>query len=559
MYSLGVIFFEMNYPPMLGMQRAQVMEALRKPDISLPADFDTQERSAQTAIILSLMTHVPKDRPSSAELIKSGQLPMEMESDSIRRALAGIADPASQYYDKMLETLFARQVEPAKDFAWDMTQAAGNINGSRVGRDLASSIDLMPRQLAREALMAIFRRHGAVESPRSVMLYPRSTRYNGTSAVEVLNRNGLVLQLPYDLLTGHARMLAKQTGGTLSASMAQRTYCFGDVFRDRKDGGQPLMFGEVDFDIVTNDTLDMALKEAEVLKVIDEIIATFPALSSKLMCFHLGHSDLLNIIFDYCGVEASAKKPAAEVLSKLNIRSFTWQKLRGELRSPVVGVSATSVDELGRFDFRGRLTNIIIELKQTFLFLCAPLISIPDTPTKAFARLKTLFEGSESYQKAAPTIAHLKEVYEYTKRLGLVTKTYVMPLLSLNEAFYPGGILFSCLYDKKVKDVFAAGGRYDGLIREHRPRIGGRIEERHAVGFALNWERQLAQVPKTTGKAFLKKGEVEETSGLLNAKRVSLFTAPNTIILRLPDTKFLVALLTTRSAMSSSRVLTQSF
>jgi eukaryotic translation initiation factor 2-alpha kinase 4 len=135
-----------------------------------------------------------------------------------------------------------------------------------------------------------------------------------------------------------------------------------------------------------------------------------------------------------------------------------------------------------------------------------------------------LFEGTELYQKAAPTIAHLKEVYEYSKRFGIATKIYVMPLLSLNEAFFPGGILFSCLHDKKMKDVFAAGGRYDGLIREHRPRIGGRLEERHAVGFALNWEKQLAQAPKPMGKAFLKKAE-EEVQGLFGTKRVRPYEA----------------------------------
>ena len=55
------------------------------------------------------------------------------------------------------------------------------------------------------------------------------------------------------------------------------------------------MFGEVDFDIVSTDTLDLALKEAEVIKVLDEIVTTFPSLSSTQMCFHLGHSQLLQL------------------------------------------------------------------------------------------------------------------------------------------------------------------------------------------------------------------------------------------------------------------------
>lgn len=125
------------------------------------------------------------------------------------------------------------------------------------------------------------------------------------------------------------------------------------------------------------------------------------------------------------------------------------------------------------------------------------------------------------YQRASPTIAHLKEVAEYAKRLGVNTKLYINPLNSLKESFFSGGILFSCLYVKKLKDIFAAGGRYDSLIKEQRPKIGGHMDERHAVGFSLAWER-LAKLPKAGNKAFLKRGEAEEFSSLFTGRRVSL-------------------------------------
>ena len=151
------------------------------------------------------------------------------------------------------------------------------------------------------------------------------------------------------------------------------------------------------------------------------------------------------------------------------------------------------------------------------------MLTVTDTPSKAFTKLKSLFEGTDLYQRASSTLAHLREVYEYAKRLGVTSKIYVNPLNSLKESFYTGGILFSCLYDKKIKDVFAAGGRYDSLIREHRPRIGGHFEERHAVGFNLAWER-LARVPKMGGKAFLKKTE-EEAFGIFNVRRCDVLIA----------------------------------
>jgi len=162
-----------------------------------------------------------------------------------------------------------------------------------------------------------------------------------------------------------------------------------------------------------------------------------------------------------------------------------------------------------------------------------------DTPSKAISKLKALLEGTEFYQKVTPTLAHLREVYEYSKRFGVTSKIYICPLSSINEAFFRGGILFACLYDKKVRDVFAAGGRYDSLIKEHRPKIGNRFEERHAVGFSLNWEKQLAkQVPKATGKAFLKKAAEEEAQGIFSAKRVGFFCscskAPTPLLTMVP-------------------------
>jgi translation initiation factor 2-alpha kinase 4 len=100
-------------------------------------------------------------------------------------------------------------------------------------------------------------------------------------------------------------------------------------------------------------------------------------------------------------------------------------------------------------------------------------------------------------------------------------KIYINPLGSLKEKFCKGGVIFSCLYDRKVRVVFAAGGRYDSLIREHRHRTGS--EERHAVGFNLAWEK-MARLPKASAKGFLKKPE-EELQGIWNMKRCDVLVA----------------------------------
>ncbi|TRX96280.1 hypothetical protein FHL15_003004 [Xylaria flabelliformis] len=478
MYSLGIIFFEMCYYSISGMERADKLGKLGQYG-QLPDDFQPGNL-ALADIVQSLVTHDVKARPSSIELLRSGKLPIQMENETTRRALASLTSTSSPYYPKVVSTLFAAPLEPTKDFAWDMSAPC------------PTTAELLHRGIVKEELTSIFRRHGAVEAPRS-SLYPRSSHYSASqNIVQLLDQNGTVVQLPFDLMLGNARLLAKQS----HPPETRRSFTFGQVYRDRHSGGQPQMIGEVDFDITSADTLDLALKEAEVIKVLDEIIETFPSTSS--MCFHLGHSDLLQLIFDYCNIDLSARQAVAESLTKLNIHSFTFQKIRAELRSPLIGISATSIEDLRRFDFR-------------------------DTPTKAFAKLKTLFEGTPLYQQLHATIAHLKGVIEYTKRLGVHAKIYINPLSSIKANFFVGGILFQCLYDKKFKDVFAAGGRYDSLIRAHRPKIGSPGEGPHAVGFSLAWEK-LARLPKSASKIFLKKPE-EEHQGVFNTKRCDVLVA----------------------------------
>ncbi|OTB05744.1 hypothetical protein M426DRAFT_319421 [Hypoxylon sp. CI-4A] len=475
MYSLGIIFFEMCYYPITGMERADKLGKLGNSSI-LPDDFQPGDK-VKPGIVLSLVTHDVKERPSSIELLRSGKLPIQMENETTRRALASLTSTASPYYPKVVSALFSAPTEPTKDYAWDM--ATPN----------PSATELMFKSVVKDELVSVFRRHGAVESPRS-SLYPRSSHYSSNQdVVQLLDQNGTVVQLPFDLMLGNARALAKNT----NCSLVRKSFTFGSVYRDKRNGGQPLMIGEVDFDIVSTNTLDLAFKEAEVIKVLDEIIDSFP--STSPMCFHLGHSDLLQLIFDFCNVDLGARRLAAESLSKLNIHSYTFQKIRAELRSPMIGISATSIEDLKRFDFR-------------------------DTPAKAFAKLKAIFEGSRMYEKLQPTLAHLKDVVEYTKRLGVHAKIYINTLSSIKENFFSGGMLFQCLYDKKFKDVFAAGGRYDSLIKAHRPKIG---EGPHAVGFSLAWEK-LARLPKAGGKTFLKKPE-EEVSGIFNTKRCDVLVA----------------------------------
>lgn len=482
MYSLGIMFFEMWRPEMGGMERAKCLEELRKPYPALPMDFDCD--SAQAGILLSLVTHDPTKRPSAAELLDSPKLPDEMEGDTFRRALAAIADPNTPHYQKMVETLFSTsKVDKAKDFAWDLDEQS------------LSAMQHVHWRIAKETLISIFKTHGAIELSAPI-LYPYSKHYDNRDAVTLLDKTGALLQQPFDQMMGHARLLAKVKNPITGPS-----YSFGKVMRAPKFGGRPAQYDVADFYVVATDALDLSLQEATVLKVVDQIVDTFPALSTDQMAFQVNHSDLLEIIFDFCGIDQSARGPAAEQVSNLytdHTKAISWKSLRIELRSR--GVSATSLDELQRFDFR-----------------------LP--PSKAFAQLKTVFGDTDCYRKAASTIAHLKEVHEFTKLFGVKVRFLITPLQCYNSAFFKGGVMFSCIYDTKLKDVLAGGGRYDSLIKEYRYMpVNGSPSQRHAVGVTFNWIH-LAKVPTRTPKAASKKAGQDRAQNIFNEKLYDVLVA----------------------------------
>lgn len=338
MYSLGVIFFEMCYPLPTGMERDQTLREIREKDHTLPSSFQQSDKVVQGKIIESLLSHTPSERPSAEELLHSGNIPLQVEEETFRRAIVHLlSDPNSPDYKKILSAIFSQSPKRFEDIAWDMD--------SRVS---PAANELLVHGLVKERLTSVFRRHGAVETVRQ-MLFPRSQHYNH-GAVRLLDSSGNLLQLPFDLTLPNARAIPRQDPSL------EKTFAFGTVYREMPHGGEPRTHKEVDFDIVSRSAFDLALKEAEVIKVLDEIIEEFPPLRSSPMCFMINHSDLLQLIMEFCRITPSQVPLVKEIISKLNVGKWTMQKIKSELRSPAIGVASTSLDDLARFDFRGLCT-----------------------------------------------------------------------------------------------------------------------------------------------------------------------------------------------------------
>jgi len=208
------------------------------------------------------------------------------------------------------------------------------------------------------------------------------------------------------------------------------------------------------------------------------------------MCYHINHSRLLDVILQHCDIDSLRWSAVKQTISKLHTGEWSWGKVRHELRGPSIAVAATALDELEQFDFR-------------------------DTWDKALTRLRSILRNTVYLE---PIFAHMRAVTKYLDRLNVRRKIYISPLSSYNEMFYRGNLLFQCLYDQKRRSVFAAGGRYDQLVRDHQP-ITSRKVHVHAVGFQLAWTGLCADLMTYLNKASKTKAEKKSVASLNAAWR----------------------------------------
>lgn len=487
MYSLGIMFFEICYPRMLGQERILELNKIRQKDHRLPPMFHDPEYAVQGEVITSLLSHRPTERPSVAELFRSGKIPEPVEDEKLRKFVASMAESGSPEYHKLVSSLFAQKPNRVQEYAWH-----------REARHPPNADLLLTSNMVRDRVAAVFRRHGAVETKRK-LLFPRSEHYK--TAASLIGTKGTPLQLAYDLTLPNALTLSHEH------APFEKIFAFGNVYRESMLGGEPKEIGEIDFDIVSYTTSDLALKEAETIKVLDEIILEFPPLNSSMLCFHLNHSDLLNLVLDFCKISAKQEMGVKEALSRLNTGNWTFDMIRNELQLST-NISTASLEDLMRFNFRGDLDSV----RQ---------------------KIEAIFGNSDHLDRLGSIFTRVEAVVAYVRRLQVKTKIYIHPLSSYNEKFYRGSILFQCLLEGRRKSLLAVGGRYDALIAEHA--IPTSIEKPRAVGFHLPWDEfnsLMAPDQKRTAKKFLKAEAIESNSSWRPSRCNVLVTSFDPSILR---------------------------
>ncbi|KAI1316493.1 hypothetical protein EDD11_009906 [Mortierella claussenii] len=461
MYSLGIIFFEMCYPLTTGMERAMTLRSLQQPEIIFPKEFPMDKMAAQAQVIRALLNHNLKERPSSLELLQSDLLPPKLEDEYIQECVRTIANPNTPYYHRLMSALFAQNADKHKDYTYD-------FNAENKPYDQFFSLFYGK---VRDQMVNVFRCHAAVELG-TPLLTPKSDLHDSDKkSVALMDSTGGLVQLPYDLTMPFARFICRNGITQL------KRFCFGRAYRENTVGGQPQVVYEVDFDIVHN-THNLMVTDAELIKVVDELLEEFPPFKATNGVFFLiNHTTIVEAIFDNCRIPSEIRPGVYTILGQLGRQYQHMSQVRNHLMS-VYHLPRSVLDELELFDRKGDLETVA-------------------------KTLEDLITAEPMKTKLRDALSELRLLLTYCKNLGVRHRIVFSPLLMYNNQYYKGGMMFQAVDDAKRKNILAAGGRYDSLIQQFRhPVIGGPHRKVYAVGVNLAMQKFISAISQYQSEHF---------------------------------------------------------
>ncbi|CCK71002.1 serine/threonine-protein kinase GCN2 KNAG_0F03410 [Huiozyma naganishii CBS 8797] len=448
MYSLGIIFFEMVYPFSTGMERVNILKNLRSPTVEFPRDFDDTKMKTERKIITLLLDHDPNKRPAARALLNSGWLPVKHQDEVIKEALKSLSNPSSPWQQQVRDSLFTQSYSLSNDILFDNVQSAT----TRFTQVLRSQMT--------EEVVKIFRKHGGIENNAPSRIFPKAPIYSTQNVYEVLDHGGSVLQLQYDLTYPMARYLSKNPPCVSKQFRLQFVYRPPEQL---KSSMEPRKFGEIDFDIVSSSSAQSPFYDAESIKIIDEILTTFPVFEKGNTLFVLNHADILESVFDFSNIDKAQRPLISRMLSQIGFAK-SFKEVKAELKSQL-NIPSISLNDLDLFDF-----------KLDF-----------ETAKRRFHKVMV---DSPYLRKIDESLVHISKVLNFLKPLDVTRNVVISPLSNYNSAFYKGGIMYQAVYDDgSNRSLIAAGGRYDNLISYFaRPSGSKRSSTKRAVGFNLAWE-----------------------------------------------------------------------
>ncbi|KAJ7668466.1 kinase-like domain-containing protein [Mycena polygramma] len=433
MYSLGIVFFEMNYKFSTGSERIAVIENLRQPLVVFPPSWDSL-LTRQRQIITRLLDHDPETRPTALELSQSPLLPARIEDEYFKSALGMMVKPDSPHFQAVLSSLFSQPQPPARRFLYDTES------------DLPEHAAL--NDIVQERLSYIFRLHGAVDM-EPPLLMPVANPEEKNQAI-YMDRYGEIVMMPPNLLVPFARLAAK---GNISRI---KRYHIANVYRENAVAGHPKFQKAALFDIITADlTSGPIAAAAEIIAIANDCLDSFPNLSDSYE-IHISHSSIVRIIFER--IPVALRPSVLEIIS--HSKSSPSQKRALLLRNGLLRSTADELEALADTD--DDMDELLTKLD------------------KVSPALTTLLR---------PIVDEVKETIQYANLTGVARPISFHPLMLGNHhSHFKDGVLIEVVRKNKRADVLAAGGRYDALITDQAT-PGQKLEPICAMGLQIAVEK----------------------------------------------------------------------
>ncbi|KAH6903402.1 other/PEK/GCN2 protein kinase [Coprinopsis sp. MPI-PUGE-AT-0042] len=440
MYSLGIVFFEMNYRFTTGSERIVVLEELRRPGIFFPASWDPH-RTRQKEIITWLLQHDPEKRPTAVDLSQSPLLPPRVEDEYFNEALTMIAKPDTPHYQTVLSLLFNRPTKASRGFLYD--------------KDLERPEYLALADAVQERLASLFKLHGAINVD-PLLLMPVVETDDEKSYATFIDRMGNLVSLPNNLLVPFARLAANGNNKRI------KRYHIGNIYRPNPVAGHPLVGKAAVFDIITQDMeYGPIAAGAEIISLANDILNAFPNLGNNYN-IRVSHSGIVERVMSK--VYPEQRDAVVEIM--LNSKSSVYQKRASLMKK---GLTRGLVDEL-------------------------ELLNETETSIDEFAAKMERF-SSPSLPLYRPAIAELQATIQHASSTGVDRPILIHPLmLSNSHSLFKDGILIELVHKIKSGHVLAAGGRYDAVILRQSPTLRHKEDYLCAIGLQIALEKILAQL-----------------------------------------------------------------
>ncbi|CAE6423470.1 unnamed protein product [Rhizoctonia solani] len=471
LYSLGIVFFELNFPFVTASERVSVLTQLRHPSIQFPSAWP-EARNQQRKIIEMLLEHDPDKRPSALQLSTSEYLPETLEDEYVKEALPMIVDPRRPHYEALLAKLFDQDTVPAKAFIY---------NTHADIPDHAALYDTV-----RDKIVSVFHMQGAVSKEPILLALNHSSNEASNEdrqSVILLDRRGDLVTLPRHATTPFARLAA------IEGTTRIKRYSISNAYRSTPVG-PPKAIKFAIFDIITPDTDkdSIGAAEAECMRVADEVLSIFPGTREQQIEIYLTHDGLTR---DIRKVLADNNPQAEEILSQTR-SSFPQKRAH-----------------LSRLGVPRNVVDLLEILTGTF-----------EEVTPLFNRLEKI--SSEDSPRIFDALEEIKRTLTLARLMGVKRKIIIAPWSPsmLNQVDFTGGLVFEARGAKRT-DIYARGGRYDPLITKFT--IPNRRTPIRAVAVQISMDRiasALADYLSSSVKSMVKE---ERSFGYWSPSRCDVY------------------------------------